>query len=754
MKKIERYSAPAAWMMALALTAGLAACDSGSDPILGGSGTSGALLPTVAITQPLATSPIVTGVPVASNVTVTFSKDMDASTINESTILLACPASAPVSAVVTYVAETRVATLNPNAALPFSTVCSASVTTAAMDTTGRALANDFNWSFATAPAPGTPPTVIGTQPMASTPIVTGVPTTSNVTVTFSKDMNAGTIDESSVLLACPATAPVTGVVSYVAGTRVATLNPNADLPAGTVCTATVTTAVMDTTGLAMTSNFVWRFATAAVADVTRPTALLHMPASGALNVARNARISVTFSEAMNAATFVPSSFTVTGPGVTPVTGTVSFDPVSKVAIFTPTTPALLLAATQYTATVSRTVTDLAGNELAGNPAMLPASSDHVWTFTTAAAADTTAPLITQVTPANGATMQCLQKDVQAVFDEPMDALTLTTASFTVQKSGPPLGAALAGAVTYNAATETATFNPTLAFEANTQYTATVTTAAEDTAGNALAAARVWTFTTGGQACAPMAPVAVGTVQPFGSVGGTAGTTNTGILTIIGGDISTTATSTSSITGLHDSAGDIYTQTGSNQGTVTGKIYSCTVSTLGPTSAAVNAASCSIAEQALIDAQSSFDSLAPAVLPGGTDPGAGQLGGLTLAPGVYKAAGGSFLITGSDLTLDGQGDPNAVWVFQSASTLDVGAPGAPRSVILINGANAKNVFWHVGTSATINAAGGGTMVGTILASSAVSFSTVGNVALVTLNGRAVGLNASVTMTNTIINVPAP
>ena len=96
----------------------------------------------------------------------------------------------------------------------------------------------------------------------------------------------------------------------------------------------------------------------------------------------------------------------------------------------------------------------------------------------------------------------------------------------------------------------------------------------------------------------------------------------------------------------------------------------------------------------------------------------------------------------------------MWVFQTASTLTVGAPAAPRSVILINGAQAKNVFWQVGSSATINGAGGGTMVGTILASAGVSLSTVGNADVVTLNGRAAGLNASVTMTNTIVNVPAP
>ena len=63
-----------------------------------------------------------------------------------------------------------------------------------------------------------------------------------------------------------------------------------------------------------------------------------------------------------------------------------------------------------------------------------------------------------------------------------------------------------------------------------------------------------------------------------------------------------------------------------------------------------------------------------------------------------------------------------------------------------------VFWHVGSAATINGAGGGVMVGTILASSGVTLSTAGNAAQTVLNGRAISLLASVTMVNTTINVP--
>src|SRR6202008_3370503 len=101
----------------------------------------------------------------------------------------------------------------------------------------------------------------------------------------------------------------------------------------------------------------------------------------------------------------------------------------------------------------------------------------------------------------------------------------------------------------------------------------------------------------------------------------------------------------------------------------------------------------IANQAAIDALAAFNNLTPASRPGGSDPGAGQLGAVVLPPGIYKSASGSFLLTGSGLTIDGQGNANAIWVFQMASSLTVGGPGAPRSIILVNGAQAKNVFWQ-------------------------------------------------------------
>ena len=600
---------------------------------------------------------------------------------------------------------------------------------------------------------GAPPTVIATVPLATTPIVTGVAINSKVVAAFSKDMAPATINTATFLLACPAGTAVAGTVAYVAASRAATFSPPANLPAGTTCTATITTGAQDTTGLALVNAFVWSFTTGAATDTTRPTVTLTVPAAGAAGVATNTQITATFSEDMDPATIIGATFTVTGPGTTPIAGTVAYAVVAKTATFTPTTPATLPANTLMTATITTGATDLAANALGGNQAPLPAASNFVWTFTTGAGPDTTTPpTVILVNPADLSTGVCLQKRINATFSESMDPSTITTATFTLQVTGPPVGTPLAGTVTYDVPSKVATLAPTSALLANTNYTATVTTGARDLTASPLASNKVWTFTTGTQACSPVSPIVLGAAAPFGGFGGAAGMTNQGLLTVINGDIGTTGASTL-VTGFRDSVGDFYTVTPLNNGLVNGRIYTAPPPP-GGAGVGGNASTFAIATQALAAANTAFNNLSPASLPGGTDPGAGQLGGLTLAPGVYQAAGGSFQITGSDLTLDGQGDTNAVWVFQTASTLTVGGPGAPRNVILINGAQAKNVFWRVGSAATINAAGGGTMVGTIISSAATTFSTAGNVTLVTLNGRALALNASTTMVNTVINVPAP
>ncbi len=209
-------------------------------------------------------------------------------------------------------------------------------------------------------------------------------------------------------------------------------------------------------------------------------------------------------------------------------------------------------------------------------------------------------------------------------------------------------------------------------------------------------------------------------------------TNQGLLTIINGDIGTSGVSTL-MTGFWQALpapGINFTVTPLNRGVVNGIVYASDSIIPVPAAAAT-------------EARAAYNSLLPAAMPGGIHLGTDQLGGLTLPPGVYQAEGGSYQITGSDLTLNGTATD--VWVFQMGAAF-------PQSVKLTGGALAKNVYWQVGSAATINAGGGGTMEGTIIAEAGCSFSTAGNVAIVTLNGRAIGLNASVTIVNTIINIP--
>jgi hypothetical protein len=587
-----------------------------------------------------------------------------------------------------------------------------------------------------APIAGIAPTVTATSPVASTPPVSGVATNTRVLATFSKPMAAATLT-TAFTLACPAGTPVSATVAYDPATRTATLTPATALAPSTLCVATIKTAAQDSTGIALASDFVWSFTTAPSADATRPTVIVTVPAAGASNVPNNTKITATFSEAMNGTTISDTSFSVTNTTLgTPVAGTVSYSVAARTATFTPTA-ATLANNSLFTATINSTVTDLAGNGLAGNTAVLPNAGNHVWTFTTSGAGDNTAPTVIAVSPLANTTA-CLTKIVSATFSEPMDVATTNTTTFVVTDNG----IAVAGNVSYDAASRVASFVPTnpAGFAPSKAFVVTVksgATGVKDLAGNALAADRVWNFTTGTQPCA--SGVNLRSAASFGSFGGAAGVTNQGINTVVNGNIGTTAACTL-ITGFHDGV-NVYTETPLNVGVVNGSIF-CAPPAPG------TASSMSIATQALADAQTAYNELA--AMPAGSDPGAGQLGGLVLLPAVYTSAGGTFAITIGDLVLDAQGDANAVWVFQSAAALTVGLPATPRRVLLINGAQAKNVFWQVGSAGRIE--DGSTMVGTIIAPAGVTVSTAGQTVQTTLIGRALGLTASVTLVNTTIVAP--
>ena len=107
----------------------------------------------------------------------------------------------------------------------------------------------------------------------------------------------------------------------------------------------------------------------------------------------------------------------------------------------------------------------------------------------------------------------------------------------------------------------------------------------------------------------------------------------------------------------------------------------------------------------------------------------NLAGQVLTPGLYTSAATSFQITAGNLTLDAQGDANAVWIFQMpASTLTLTTPTC--DVILTNGAQFSNVFWQVGSSATVGV--GCVLEGNLLVNTSITLTTGA-----TVQGRALG-----------------
>jgi len=758
------------------LLLGIAATGCGweKDPILG-SGTA-APAPAVSSVTPLnAATAVSTGAP---GISATFNQPMAALTGGATfAVTCAAPCANPTGTVALDSAN-RVATftLTPATSLAPLTVYTATITGARNLASGVAIMAPYTWTFTTGgTADTTRPMVTSTVPLTSTPAAAGVALNATIGAAFTEGMSPTTITAAGtfvVTCTAPCVSPA-GTVSYVPGSRTAVFTPGAALAIGTTYTARITTAARDVAGNALAGNqgalpaasdYVWTFVTGSTSDTTRPRVTSTAPVTStpaASGVPTNSAIVAVFGENMSPATMTAAgSFTLTcsAPCVSPA-GTVSYAVGSRTATFIPN--AALANATTYTARITTAATDLAGNALAGNQAALPAASDYVWTFTTAGTVAPASISVLSVNPAANAIGTCPSATVNATFSVPsglrIDPATVSATTFHV--TGPGSTPVIAASVALDVATgRVATFRPQTALLNGTIYTATVaggSNGIKDLAvpGNSLASDFTWMFTAGPATGNCLTPPSLGSVAPFGTFGGSAGMTNTGILTVINGDIGTIATGTSSITGFHDTAGDIYTESPANIGTVNGKIYSCTNSTTGPTSTGPNAVACTAATQARLDAQSAY--LALAAMPSGANPG-GNLAGLTLAPGVYTAPAGSFLIQGGDLTLDAQGNPNAVWVFQMATTLTVGGPGAaaPQSVILAGGAQAKNVFWQVGAAATINAAGGGTMVGTIITQTGAAFSTLGNTTLVTLQGRALSLGASVTVVDTVINVPSP
>jgi hypothetical protein len=381
---------------------------------------------------------------------------------------------------------------------------------------------------------------------------------------------------------------------------------------------------------------------------------------------------------MAAATLTTTTFTLV-EGSTPVAGVVTYSNLN--ATFNPT--ANLLASTVYTATISTSVTDLAGNQMA---------NDKVWTFTTGSAADTVAPVINSTNPANGAVEVAVNSNISVVFSESMLPGTVSTSSFYLNGSE-----LVSGTVSYSGFT--ATFNPDVDLATGTVYTATVTTDMTDLAGNQLISDSVWTFTTvtAGPAGVELLSAANFTILAESMIrndttGASSITGNLGLspanLTYITGFVLSEvkpdgtnieyATSPEVIDGSGGLATIMAADMIGGSPTTAQKLTTAIGDKLAAYNDAAGRPAATLAD---------FLNVGAGTVPGGT----------VFVPGLYTWT--SALNVTGDITLTG--GANDIWIFQIAGTFSI---GTGVRVLLEGGATASNIFWQVADQVTIGTTG--------------------------------------------------
>jgi hypothetical protein len=407
-----------------------------------------------------------------------------------------------------------------------------------------------------------------------------------------------------------------------------------------------------------------------------PTILMVVPQTN--GVGTNRAVAVVFSNPMDPASINAGTFMVAG-----VAGTVTYDTANRIAAFKPS--ADFAPNTMFNASITVGARDISGTPLA---------APFNFSFTTRATRDTSPPTVVAINVAAGATCVQLDQKIKVTFDEQMDSLTINPSTFFI--------VGVAGMVTFDVVSQTATFTPTANLAPNTTFTITVTTGAMDLGGVPLAAPFHQTFTTGPCQGGGVAPVAL---CPFiGNFSVLAGSTvtNTGS-SVVSGDVGV-------------SPGTAVT--GFPPGLAGGAIHK--------------------ADGAAAEAQAALTAayIDAAGRQGGTTV-AGDLVGRTFTAGIYKST--SSLAVSGDVTLDAQGNSAAVFIFQISSTLTT-ASGS--HIVLANGAKACNVFWQVGSSATLGT--NSVFKGNILALTSITITTGAS-----LEGRALARNGAVTLDNNVI-----
>jgi Ice-binding-like/Bacterial Ig-like domain len=309
------------------------------------------------------------------------------------------------------------------------------------------------------------------------------------------------------------------------------------------------------------------------------------------------------------------------------------------------------------------------------------------------------PTVTMTSPADAASGVEPSAKLTATFSAKMNFATITDVTFTLTQGG----AAVAGKVEY--AEGTATFTPTAPLASGTDFKATITTGAKDTAGTALAKDHSWSFQTG-QAPIDLATASTYAILASDAVGSTAtpGTVVTGDIGIVPG---MSVGATGFPPGVHTGA----THVGDSAG--------------------------ALAKTAMIAA---YKDAAARI---GAKDLPKDISDMTFTPGLYKATTPVTFEKGS-VTLDAKGAENAIFIFRTEADFTT---GNDTKIVLAGGAKSSNVYWTVGTAATLGSSS--KFIGTLLAATTVSLKTGA-----TVDGRLLAQGATVALDANLVTVPAP
>lgn len=639
-------------------------------------------------------------VPLNQVISATFNEKMNATTITSSTFTVVdatksaeLKAAVIVAGAITYSGTT--ASFTPSSPLSPSTTYTGRMTSAAKDLMGNALQTDYVWTFST----DVPPTVT-TNPSNN---AVDVPLNQIVIATFSVPMDSLTLKLVATSFTLKqGTTGIPGKFLYTSNT--VSFVPTIALAPFTTYTGTITTAAKNVLGTPLAADYVWNFITIPQLTLSSNPAL-GGTTSGAGTFAQGSSVTVVATATLG------YSFLNWTNGTTVASTSASYQFAmagnkTLVANFTP----------KYSVTVLSN--PVLGGTTSGGGSFNPGASVTVTAVSNAGFTFTNWTEGTTVVSTSATYLFTISANRSLV------ANYAAASGFSVTvSSNPLLGGTTSGGGTFNSGVSV-----TVTALANTGYTFTNWT--EGT--NIVSPLANYTFTiTSNRALVanysssvPSSPlVNLNSAGRFGILSGVGISNNAGFSVINNMDVGISPGARSSVTGFPPAT------------VVGGAIYASDDIAPPGTPAMLT--------QAKLDLTAAYLFAEGATAPAPVTV-SGDQGGKTLAPGIYKSTS-TLLIQAGDLTLDGQGDPNATWIFQVASAFTT-VGGAGGNVILTGGAQAKNIFWQTGSSAVIGDYT--TFYGNVLALQSITMNSHA-----TAVGRMLARNGAVVLTGTnIINKP--